>query len=475
LIRDLTDQAVRAPGASTSKVYDQLKALFRDLDIGADTGFWKIPRYNGELFKNTKIVDDLTLPDRLYSRNFAWQSPNGAQRSVQGIYGLHIFNFWRELDRDLLGNLFERSIGDIEALAHGGRADARRAFGIFYTASRLARFVASSAIAAMLAEDNELNDAVAAVSAAPDDLGTIDRVVDLLKRYRVADLACGSGVFLTAALDGLLSPYRKALEALTVGRIARDLLSFRQSEILKSSIFGVDLLPQAIELAKLALWLTAARQNEPSADLSMNFFTDDSLQRTTLDRIKGSAGPKLDLIVGNPPWGSEFDRNEGLRIAREVGLPTAATLDSWEIFLGLAALCLKPGGRFALLVPDTIFPAEKERTREWLIRRCTLEKVYALGPDWFTAKVRMGTVVLQGTTKRFEQDHRIITMVLAGHNRNQAQSGQRPLAQLEAILSQSITQTRCEQDEEKRISVLASDWDHDLLDRINKKSVSLVV
>lgn len=471
LIKNLTDQAVRTPGSSKTKVYDQLKGLFRDLDIGASTEFWQIPRYNGELFKKNEIVDDLVLPDSLYSKTFAWQAPSGAQRSVQGVYGLHVFDFWRELDRDLLGNLFERSIGDLEALAHGGRADARRAFGIFYTASRLARFVASSAVSATLAEDDELSDAVGAVNKTADPEAAVERVVGLVSKYRVADLACGSGVFLTAALDGLLSPYRKAVEAIAAGKLTRDLLSFRQSEILKSCIFGVDLLPQAIELAKLALWLTAARRNEPSADLSTNFFVQDALHRATLDRVIASAGSRLDLIVGNPPWGAEFDRDEGLRVAREAGLPEASALDSWEVFLALAFLSLKPGGRFALLVPDTLFSADKERTCEWLTRRCTLEKVYALGPDWFTSKVRMGTVILQGSTKRFEKDHKISIMALAGRNRIDAQVGQRPLAQLEATLSQTTRQARCEND--KRISVLASDWDSDLLDRINGCSVPL--
>ncbi len=473
LVRDLTDRAIKTPGPSTTKVYDHLKMLFRDLDVGVNTPHWKIPRYNGELFKNSEIIDDLTLPDSLYSRNFVWASPSGGQRSVRGVYGLHVFDFWRELDRDLLGNLFERSIGDLEALAHGGRADARRAFGIFYTASRLARFVASSAVSAMLAEDVELNNAVGSVSGAKDSDGAVDNVISLLRRYRIADLACGSGVFLTAALDGLLLPYRKALEAVTGGGLTRQFLSFRQSEILKSCIYGVDLLPQAIELAKLALWLTAARSNEPSADLISNIFVGDSLRQTTLDRVVAAAGSKLDLILGNPPWGAEFDRDEGLRIARDLGLPQSAALDSWEIFVALAVVSLKPGGRFALLVPDTIFSADKRRTREWLIGRCQLEKVYALGPDWFTAEIRMGTVILQGITARFEPQHRISTMVLAGRNRSDAQSGRKPLAQLQATLSQTIRQDRCERDEERKISVLASDWDSDFLDRIRDRSILL--
>ena len=93
----------------------------------------------------------------------------------------------------------------------------------------------------------------------------------------------------------------------------------------------------------------------------------DSLQQRTLDQLIAAAGSKLDLILGNPPWGAEFDRDESLRIARDLRLPATSGLNSWEVFVALAVLALKPGGRFAILVPDTIFSADKRRTREWLI------------------------------------------------------------------------------------------------------------
>jgi hypothetical protein len=249
LLKDLTDRAIKAPGSSRTKVYEHIKMLFRDLDTGADTEYWKIPRYNGELFKQHELLDKLNLLDELYSKRFTWQGSGATQLTVRGVYGLHVFDFWRALDRDLLGNLFERSIGDLEALAHGGRPDARHAFGIFYTASRLARFVAASAVSAMLDEDSELNAIIARIAAHGGTDSDINEVVSLLSRRKIADLTCGSGVFLTAALDSLLTPYRKTVEAIAAGGLIRELLSFRQSEILKTSIFGVDLLPQAVELA----------------------------------------------------------------------------------------------------------------------------------------------------------------------------------------------------------------------------------
>jgi type I restriction-modification system DNA methylase subunit len=146
--------------------------------------------------------------------------------------------------------------------------------------------------------------------------------------------------------------------------------------------------------------LTAARRNEPSADLASNFFVADSLDPELIRQLLTNAGGGLDLILGNPPWGGEYDHDAARKILKDFQLAPAGPLDSWEVFLALAIASLKPGGRFALLVPDTIFSADKRRTREWLLSKCSLEKVYALGPDWFTASVQMGTVVVQGVTHK---------------------------------------------------------------------------
>ena len=475
LVKDVAERAIMSPGGSLHKVYDGMKALFHDLDVGVKTRRWELPRYNGELFKPDPILDELVLPDELHEKIFRWAPSRGPQKNIYGVYGLYEFDFWRELDRDLLGNLFERSVGDIAQLQAGGRDGARRAFGVYYTASRLARFAASSAIKASLAENAALTAALEKVATAKhaDGNAIIDEIVAILKQYRIADLACGSGVFLTAALDALLAPYRKALEAVSSGGLERDIWSFRQSEILKATIFGVDILPQAVELAKLALWLAAARRNEPSADLSANIIDGNSLDTGTLRKILANAGGAFDLIVGNPPWGSDIDPAYAQRVISEFGLSTTQAWDSWEVFLVLAVQALKPGGRFVLLVPDTLFSADKDRTRRWLLEHTTLEKIYSLGPDWFTAEVRMGTVLLQGKRAKAAEPHTVATVVLAGKERIAAQGGTKPLQQVEAGLAQQTTQKLGAKGERTDLQVFASDRELDLLRRIEASSVTL--
>ncbi len=344
LVKEVVEGAVRLPGSSRTKAYEALKSLFNDLDVGADTDFWKVPRYNGELFKPHEVLDSVSLPDELQGKRYTWTSADGVvRRSVQGAYGLHIFDFWKELDRDLLGNVFERSIGDLSALIQRGVPNVRQSFGIYYTASRLARFAARSAIEAALADDEKLSGMLSRPTERdPRRFAEhVELLTDKLQRYRIADIACGSGVFLSAAFDALLAPFRKTLEAGSVGGLSREVLSFEQSQLLKRSIYGCDILPQAVELAKLSLWLAAARRNEPSADLSANFITGDSLNKSASDGLMSSAGGEFDIIVGNPPWGADVSDESGY--------------DSWELFIQQCTRMLKPGGRLALVLPDTIF------------------------------------------------------------------------------------------------------------------------
>jgi TaqI-like C-terminal specificity domain len=156
-----------------------------------------------------------------------------------------------------------------------------------------------------------------------------------------------------------------------------------------------------------------------------------------------------------------------------MGIENGSSLDSWEIFLGLVVDSLKERGRFAILVPETFFSPEKARTRRWLLEKITLEKVYALGADWFTADVRMGTVVIQGVKAQPSPDHRFHSLLIAGRERQEAQAGTRPIEQLEFASRHETVQARCLQNSDAQIQVLASDSELDLLARIDAHSVPI--
>jgi hypothetical protein len=483
LLHGLVSRALHMPGTSLTKVYDALKALFRDLDEGAETRFWRVPRYNGELFKHHPILDEVEIPDDLAVKPYV-AAGVPARTRIEGAWGLHVFDFWKELDRDLLGNIFERSIADIvnltldQEIIERERQN-RRDWGVFYTSSLLAKFVAGSAVDHTIGDQEELQRILAAVSEEKDSTqldALIERVLSETKKIKLADLTCGSGVFLTAGLDSLLVPYRKALEARRerVDDLTARIAISKQSEVLSACVHGVDRLPQAVELAKLSLWLTAARPGEVAADLSQNLLVADSLGSEAREAIHGSVPDGFDVIVGNPPWGGVYDHGLARRLVDAVWPGHGREgWDSWEIFVLLTYSLLRPGGRFALLVPDTLFSPEKERTRRFLVERTRLEKVYALGPDWFGPNVRMGTVIIQARKEEPGAGSEAHMFVLSGEGRTAALGGRKPLVQIERELAQGTIQSRIASIPDVQLRVFSSERDYRILDVLKRNSIPL--
>lgn len=295
-------------------------------------------------------------------------------------WGFPDYDFGTEVDGHLLGAIFEESLSE-----SGLRT--RKRDGIFYTSATLANFLAKSAL------DSWLESRV-------DGLAP-----------RILDPACGAGAFLVSAAQWL-----------------------HDSGEPSSRLFGADRLAQALEVAELAVWM----QSQAQATLTPG----DSLDVERLFASLRVQPGTFDLVIGNPPWGAEIDPRRRHDACAQLGLLNPDTLDTWEIFVALGLHALRPGGRLAFVLPDTLFSPEKAATRQLLVEQTTIEKLHALGPDWFGSKVRMGTVVVQARKGAPTASDHYCALLLHGEYRRQAIAGELPLAQLEARFARRIPQAR---------------------------------
>lgn len=477
-IKSITQSARRLPGPSQSKVYNSLKALFREVDKGSPQGSLDpLPAYNGELFKPDRIIDEIDLPDSLHDKIYG-VSDGDQTRRIQGSWGLHAFDFWRELNAHLLGHIFEQSLSDMLDLAAGEKLTAdrlaeRKRHGIYYTSELLSDSLCERSVRAIL-------DEFVPIGRTRSQAELRDRLNarrERLRGLRVIDLACGSGAFLVSCYQSLLEELWRLEDAINALAGARDdLLSqserLSQSQLLRDALHGVDLLPQAAEIAKLALWLRSARKGEKVPDLSRNIVSADSLD---IDRVLGLLGTKLgtfDLVVGNPPWGAELAEDEKARAVARLGLDNSRDWDSFELFTALGLAFLKPGGRLALVLPDTFFSPEKGKTRELLLRGGQIERINDLGPDWFD-DVRMGTVLMQLRRGEPPQGTTFRSVLLSGELRRQAIGGKVPLTQIESKLGREIPQDRALAGTEFEIEVFRSVRDDEIMDRMLRSSSAL--
>jgi adenine-specific DNA-methyltransferase len=286
----------------------------------------------------------------------------------------------------------------------------RKHGGVFYTSEILSTFLATSAL---------------------------DRFDDAAQ-LKILDPACGAGAFLLAADHALQRP--------------------------GACLFGADLLAQAIEVAQLALSI-----RERAATLVVG----DSLDVDGLFERLGHPPGSFDLVIGNPPWGAELSEPQRVRACTALGLPLDEGLDSWELFLALSLYALRPGGRLALVLPDTLFSPEKISTRKLLLENTTIEKLHNLGPDWFGGHVRMGTVIVQAQLRVAAPHDCYAAMLLHGEPRKRAIEGEILLAQLEAELSRRIPQARSLSSPAFALEMFRDERDDQLMQRMDMAGEAL--
>ena len=334
--------------AVTNPRWQNFKNLFRFIDVGNEVH--GIPRYDGGLFA-PHAVDDLELPDEPWTRFF---------------HSISDYDFADEVNLDVLGHLFERSITELEKLKETGvfgnaeRAERyaampqsakRKQLGIYYTPTELTGRIVEYTVEELIAE----RFAAAAVEfgidkkdadrgAAPDDAAYWRRCLGILRDLKIVDPACGSGAFLFQAYDALEASYHEVIGNLAkLGAAdAAELSAQVPTFILQENLYGVDLSPEAVEITQLALWIRSASHGQLLARLSENIVHGNSLvhdpavhadgfdwrerfpavfpapsgtepgEGTKLpspsgrgaggEGLSGSREPGFDCVIGNPPW-----------------------------------------------------------------------------------------------------------------------------------------------------------------------------
>lgn len=192
-----------------------------------------------------------------------------------------------------------------------------------------------------------------------------------MSQFRVLDPACGSGNFLYTAFLEV-----KAIERQLIRKML-DLDAKQTKETLNSirlvstrQFYGMDVLPFAVELAKVTLMLAKeiAVMHPPDDDPEVSELVKDSESALPLDNLDGNIfirdavfdpWPEADAIIGNPPFQSKNKMQE------ELGAATVARLrarfpdvpgraDFCVYWLRIAHDQLKPGGRAGLVGTNTI-------------------------------------------------------------------------------------------------------------------------
>jgi hypothetical protein len=175
------------------------------------------------------------------------------------------------VDPEMLGKIFEELV------------TGRHESGSYYTPKPVVAFMGREALKGYLrATCPRESDAALAAFVEERDAGDLrqpEAVLTALRDMTVCDLACGSGAYLLGMLHELL----ELRQALFVPRRLDARSAYeRKLEIIRRNLYGVDLDPFAVNIARLRLWLSLMVDYEgddppPLPNLEFKIETGDSL------------------------------------------------------------------------------------------------------------------------------------------------------------------------------------------------------
>jgi len=349
------------------QLFPMLTKKFRELDH----------IYNSNLFQKHACED--------------WEEyDDSIKKVILMLYGFNVYEYdFKEIPADILGGVYESYLGyiaqnpiEIDKEGNSGKLlksenkkeikeksrRKRKEQGIYYTPKFIVDYIVKNTLGKKLAEVKSMHE---------------------LKKIKVLDPACGSGSFLTKALKTINDKYKD---------FGNPGDQRTKSEILLSNIYGVDLDPQAVELAKLNLLIEALDKKAKLPDLTGNVRVGNSLISGSEKKLKKYFGKDwrdkrpfnweeefpfchskcseesrgFDVVIGNPPYvfarGGSFNKDEKKYFYDYYKL-LQYQLNTFLLFIERGMKLLKDGGYFGFIIPNNWLTINSFSTlREYLLK-----------------------------------------------------------------------------------------------------------
>lgn len=359
--------------------------------------------YNGIIFKEHSLLDSPGFtPD---GRTF--------DKIVQNLSHTNSPYDFNAIPIHILGSIYERFLGKV-IVATDKRArveekpEVRKAGGVYYTPEYIVRYIVDNTVGKLIE----------------------GKTPEEIRQMRFADIACGSGSFLLGVYDTLLRYHtayynrnkRTQNEGQKAGCLPTETGAMRLSllqrrTILLNNIYGVDIDPQAVEVAQLSLYLklledetTASAHQQQMAlrqallpSLNKNIVSGNSLigwdilegklfdsgeERKLNPMSFDDAFPEVmklggfDAIVGNPPYGqllTDFGSEYLSKRLKAFG----KVKDVYVGFIETAMNLLKDDGRLSFIVPSAWLGGVAYRNLRELLSEFSMESIVLLPFDIF--------------------------------------------------------------------------------------------
>ncbi|CAL9397780.1 Eco57I restriction-modification methylase domain-containing protein [Streptomyces sp. enrichment culture] len=259
----LRERARRRQGTAHGDQYEALRIVLDALGKEEGRPELGLPGLGG-LFTHTEAdapLDGLKLSNESLLaavRHLAQVRDPGARRWRSVDY--------RHLDAEELGSVYE-SLLELEP-KHSATdrtfelievaGNSRKTTGSYYTPSSLIECLLDTTLDPVIDDAVKRGEQRATEAGRPDPA---DDIVDELLSLTVCDPACGSGHFLVASARRIAKRVASVRERNPEPTV--DAVRHALHEVVARCIYGVDLNPMAVELAKVSLWLEALEPGKP--------------------------------------------------------------------------------------------------------------------------------------------------------------------------------------------------------------------
>lgn len=230
------------------------------LKISADLDFNSVlelaPHLNGGLFKEDTEIDflDVKISDKLFVKVFEFlEAHNFTVRENTPL------DEDLEIDPEMLGNIYEMMVN----VSERDDEDERHSGGIFYTPRTEIDFMLRRSLVEYLFNNTAVSKLKLYQFVFPEvdeearprfPREEIKSLYDALDSITIVDPACGSGHYLVVAVQTIFE-LKKHLRHM-MGNREDAFIGFQEKlKIIENSIFGIDVMRWAGEIAKLRLWL----------------------------------------------------------------------------------------------------------------------------------------------------------------------------------------------------------------------------
>lgn len=344
-------------------LYEIFKQYFGYMNIGrpGKKESDNIPAYNGGLFYEDLLLDNLIIDDEVL---------------IDDLKKLSTYDFNTEVDVNILGHIFEHSLNEIEEVTaeiEGTVSDQKRTKrkkdGVFYTPKYITTYIVANTVGRLCIdkrkeldiEEIEFDDSFLKKDGTLAVKGkklfkTLSEYKNWLTELKIVDPACGSGAFLNQALNFLIEEHEKIDDIIADLTKSPLRLFDTDKNILENNLFGVDINEESVEIAQLSLWLRTAKKDRKLSKLNNNIKCGNSLLSSEFNwnkefpEIMENGG--FDVVIGNPPYIKEYTNRQAFDGLHEHPC-YQGKMDLWYFFGALALdIVKKDYGLIGYIAPN---------------------------------------------------------------------------------------------------------------------------